>query len=292
MEAGEAVTDAPNAEQIEYWNEVSGEKWVALQEVLDAQIGPFGRAAMDRVGVEAGNAVIDVGCGCGDTTLTLAERVGPRGRVTGLDLSGPMLARARARARDGGVSNVEFVQADAQTHRFERGPYDVLFSRFGVMFFADPTAAFSNLRRALAPRARLGFVCWQAIRLNPWMLVPTLAMASEVELPPPPAPGSPGPFSLDDDDRIRGILRSAGFEQIEIEPLEQQIAIAGGADLEAAVDLTMKLGPVGRLMAGAEADLRERVRDSIRGALLPYETAAGVCLDAAASVVTARNPAK
>jgi len=291
MEAGQAVTNEPNAEQVEYWNEVSGAKWVALQEVLDAQIGPLGLAAMDRVGVAPGDVVIDVGCGCGDTSLTLAQRVGDRGRVLGLDLSGPMLARASERAQQGRVANVAFVQGDAQIHDFEAGAFDLLFSRFGVMFFADPTAAFTNLRRALKPGARLGFVCWQSIRKNPWMLVPTLAMAAEVELPPPPEPGSPGPFSLDDEDRIRAILGGAGFESIAIEPLEAQLAIAGGGDLDAAVDLTMKLGPVGRVMAQADADTRARVRRAVEAALAPYETAAGVRLDAAASLVTARNPA-
>jgi ubiquinone/menaquinone biosynthesis C-methylase UbiE len=142
----------PNAEQITYWNEQTGPKWVANQERLDRMIGPFGQAAMVALEIVGGERVIDVGCGCGDTTLMLARQVGPRGAVLGVDVSSVMLAHARSRAA--GVGNARFVAADAQTHTLDPG-HDALFSRFGIMFFADPTAAFTNLRRVDRPRARV-----------------------------------------------------------------------------------------------------------------------------------------
>jgi SAM-dependent methyltransferase len=244
---------------------------------------------MDRASIMPGESVLDVGCGCGDTSLDLASRVGAAGFVSGIDLSAVMLARARERALERRMSNVEFVQADAQTHAFERTGYDALFSRFGVMFFADPVAAFANLRRALAPGARLAFVCWQELKRNPWMLVPVLAMAKHVEMPPPADPTAPGPFAFADAERLRGILSQAGFADISIESEEQSLTLAGGGDLDRAVDLVQQLGPVGRLLAGVDAAVRARVRDSVYEALTPYATPTGVRLDGAAFVVTALN---
>src|SRR5262249_6517301 len=147
--------------------------------------------------------VLDVGCGTGQTSIELARRAGPGGAVTGIDISAPMLARARARAADAGARTVTFLDADAQTHRFDPASLDVCFSRFGIMFFAAPDAAFANLRSALRPAGRLAFVCWQSMRDNPWMLVPLMAAAAHITLPPPPAPDAPGPFSFADADRVR-----------------------------------------------------------------------------------------
>src|SRR5216117_3300197 len=138
-----------NAEQIRYWNEAAGPKWVSFQKVIDAQIAPLGERAMDRAGIAPGERVIDIGCGCGDTTIALARRVGPAGLVLGIDVSAPMLARAADADREAGVAHVRFEHADAQTHRFPAQAFDVLYSRFGVMFFSDPAAAFGNLRTAL-----------------------------------------------------------------------------------------------------------------------------------------------
>src|SRR5947199_350388 len=196
----------PNAEQIKYWNETAGPKWIAFQRLLDAQLEPLGRRTMDAAGSVGGERVLDVGCGCGDTTLELGRRVGPEGRVLGVDVSGGMVARAAEAAREARLRNVGFENADAQTHRFARGEFDVLYSRFGVMFFADAAAAFTNLRSALGPGGRLAFICWQALRENPWLAVPLAAAARHLTLPPPPAPDAPGPFSLGDPERVRGIL--------------------------------------------------------------------------------------
>ncbi len=280
----------PNAEQIEYWNETSGPKWVALADVLDAQIGPLGELAMARAALRAGERVLDVGCGCGQTILELARRVGPRGHVQGIDISGPMLARARERARQGGVSNAEFLLADAQTAALERGRFDLLFSRFGVMFFADPAAAFGNLRRALVSGGRLAFVCWQPLGANPWMAVPLAAAAVHIPMPAPPPAGAPGPFSFGDPERVARVLAQAGFTDVSLESIETTLRVGGDGGLEGAVRFLLEgVGPTSAVLREASEALRGKVSSAVRAALEPYLTARGVELGAAVWIATARN---
>jgi SAM-dependent methyltransferase len=274
----------PNADQIAYWNEQAGPKWVAAEALLDAQIGSLGLRAMDRIGVSPGERVLDVGCGCGHSTLQLADRVGSGGSVTGIDVSRVMLERARLRAA--GRANVHFFNVDAQTASLPAGSFDLVFSRFGVMFFADPEAAFANLRSGLDPGGRLGFVCWQELGRNPWMRVPLAAAAAHVPLPPPPAPEAPGPFSFADTDRVRGILHGAGFGEVEFEPLEGALLIAGGGDLDRTVEFLLQLGPVGALLREAGEGARDAVSGAIREVLGDFATPEGVRMDAAAWLVT------
>lgn len=283
-----AGPDSPNAEQVRYWNEVSGPTWVAAQDVLDALIGPVGEHALAVAAAHAGERVLDVGCGCGTTTLALARAVGSTGTVTGLDISGPMLTRARERAGEAGLSNVRFRQADAQIAALEPAAYDLLFSRFGVMFFADPVAAFRNLHGAMAPEGRLAFVCWQAITRNPWMLVPVTAAAQHLTLPRPD-PLAPGPFAFADDARLRGILEDAGFREVAIADRSTTLRLGTG-DLESATQFAMVVGPTASALREARADeaLRTRVTDAVREALRPYHAADGVHLGGATWIVTAR----
>ena len=279
------AAEGPNAEQIRYWNETLGPRWVEQEDLLDAQIAPLGLAAMERAHPGKGERVLDVGCGCGQTSLQLAERVGSEGSVFGVDVSSPMLERARARAA--GRPNLRFTNADAQTHAF-RERFDLAFSRFGVMFFADPVAAFANLHRALRPGGRLAFVCWQALDRNPWLLVPLRAVVGIVDLPPPPPPGAPGPFSFADPERVPGILEAGGFEAVALERLEGQLAIGAGGDLARAVQFTLQMGPVSAALREAGAELRLRAADAIRAALAPLASEAGVRAGYAAWIATAR----
>jgi SAM-dependent methyltransferase len=278
----------PNAGMIEYWNEQTGPKWVSLTDLLDAQIGGPGLAAMERAKVGPGENVLDVGCGCGQTSLQLAERVGKDGSVTGIDISTVMLESATARAREAGASNVRFLNADAQTHEFEPA-YDLIFSRFGVMFFADPPGAFTNLRRALVPGGRLAFICWQGIDRNPWMLEPVRAVAPHVQMPPPPEPGAPGPFAFADADRVRGILTEAGFGEIALEREERDMLLGGNVDLDGAVQFALQMGPAAAALREADARAKEAAAASVRTALEPFVTAEGVRLGAAAWIVTATS---
>src|SRR2546428_1753596 len=280
-----------NAEQIRYWNEAAGPKWVAFQKVIAAQISPLGEQAMDRAGIAPGERVIDVGCGCGDTTIALGRRVGPAGRVLGVDVSAPMLERAAETARAAGVANVRFENADAQTHRFPPAAFDVVYSRFGVMFFIDPVAAFTNLRAALRPGGRLAFVCWQMLRQNPWLLLPLQAAAQHLTLPPPPLSDAPGPFAFADPERVRGILARAGFGGIVLDELRATLALGGGGALDQAVRfLTEGVGPVSGILREADPALRPTVAAAVRAAIAPFHTPEGVRLGSAAWIVTALAP--
>ncbi|TMB24340.1 MAG: class I SAM-dependent methyltransferase [Deltaproteobacteria bacterium] len=279
-----------NAEQIRYWNEAAGPKWVAFQKVIDAQISPLGEQVMDRAGIAPGERVIDVGCGCGDTTIALGRRVGPAGRVLGIDVSAPMLERAAETARAAGVANVRLENADAQTHRLSPSAFDVVYSRFGVMFFTDPVAAFTNLRAALRPGGRLAFVCWQALPENPWLFVPLRAAAQHLTLPPPPAPDAPGPFAFADPERVRGILARAGFGDIVLEELHTTLTLGGGGTVDQAVRfLTEGVGPVSGVLREADPAVRPTVAAAVRAAIAPFHTPQGVRMGSAAWIVTARS---
>ena len=275
--------DGPNAAQITYWNESAGPSWVAAQDGLDRQLRPLGLKVMEALAPRPGENLIDIGCGCGDTAMELARRVGPDGRVRGVDISAPMLAVARERAAAAGLAQASFLQADAQVLAFE--PADGAFSRFGVMFFADPVVAFANIRTAVAPRGRVAFVCWRPLALNPWMTVPMAAILPLLPAPPPaPTPGAPGPFAFADRDRLFGILRDAGFASISIEPLDAQVA---WGDLDTATRLAMRLGPVGAMVRN-NPQLAEEMAGAIRTALEPHAGPDGVRLDSASWIVLAR----
>jgi SAM-dependent methyltransferase len=280
-----------NAEQILYWNETAGPKWVALQDMIDAQIESHGVAAMDRAGVASGHDVIDVGCGCGQTSIELGRRVGPEGSVLGVDVSAPMLARAAELAAARRLDHVRFARADAQTHPLPDSSADLVFSRFGVMFFADPPAAFANLRRALRRDGGLTFLCWQAVTENPWMLTPLLAAAEHIPLPAPPAPGAPGPFAFANADHVRGILTRAGFADISFESVRREVTLGGTGGVDVAVDFALQMGPTGAALRDAGPELLAKVRTAVRNALEPHATADGVRLGSAAWLVRARPAA-
>lgn len=276
-----------NAEQVRFWNEIGAPRWIAFQRALDGQLGPLGERTMDRAAIASGERVLDVGCGCGTTTLALAGRVGPAGSVVGVDVAAPMLEVGWEAARRAGVLNVRLEHADAQEHAFPPGAFDVVYSRFGVMFFTDPVAAFANLRSALGRDGRLAFVCWQAAEENPWVVLPMQAAAPHVPFPRPAGPDAPGPFSFADPDRVRRILDRAGFAAVEIEALREMISFGGpAAGLDDVVELALHLGPVGAALREADPALRPRVAAAIREAVAPLVTERGLEMGSAAWIVT------
>ena len=281
-------TDAPiRADQA--FRERAGEAWVLLQEQTDRQLDSFGRAAIAKLGLTVGARVLDVGCGCGQTLLELAGLVGAGGHVMGVDVSEPMLARARERVA--GQPTIELCTANAQTHVFSPGDFDALFSRFGVMFFEDSRAAFANLRRALRPGGRVAFVCWQDLTKNPWAELPLRAVMQvlgSAVLPQLFRPGCPGPFHFSDPDRVRAILSDAHFADIEIERFERPLHVGGAMTLEEALAYCRQIGPGARSMADAPAALRPALEAAIARALAPFVSDRGVWMDAAAFLVTAR----
>jgi ubiquinone/menaquinone biosynthesis C-methylase UbiE len=278
-----------NQEQIRYWNEQGGPKWVLRQQQLDAQIHALGLVALQRAAIQPGERVIDIGCGCGQTSLDLAQRVGPKGFVLGVDISQPMLNRARERQKELGVTNLEFLQADAQTHQLTREPFDAVFSRFGVMFFEDPAAAFRNIRTALRPNGRLVFVCWQALDKNDWARIPFKAALQHMPPLPPMAPGAPGPFAFADPERVRQILASAGFADTQCEPYTADLGLGGATTVDEAVEFSLDIGPASRLVAEADPATRTRVAHTLREVLQPYASAKGVYIPGAVWIVQARR---
>jgi len=274
--------ETANADQVAYWNDQAGATWAALQPSLDAQIAPLGLCAIDVLAPLPGERVLDIGCGCGDTTLEIARRVAPGGEVLGLDISAPMLEVALERAAVEGVTAAGFRQADAQTATFDT-QFDAAFSRFGVMFFADPAAAFTNIRAALRPGGRLAFVCWRKPGENPWMMVPLEAALRFVPPPPPMDPHEPGPFAFADAGRVRSILLAAGFADIVTAPLDMAI---GGFKLAQALDVALQVGPLGKLLREAPGR-RESVVGAVRDALAAHDTGQGVWLASATWIVSA-----
>ncbi len=284
---GQSATGAAsvNAGQIEHWNADAGDAWARLQARMDAQIGPLGEEALEALGPRPGERIIDVGCGCGDTSLALATRVSPGGSVTGIDISRPMLAVARRRAAATGA-RVEFLEADAETHAFPAGEADAIFSRFGVMFFERPARAFANLRSALKTGGRLAFLCWQGPEKNPFITAPMMAARPLLAPEPPPDPHAPGPFAFADGERVAGILREAGFANIHVEPRERTLA---AGSLDQVMEVALNIGPLGRALR-EQPDRREPVVQAVRDAMSARAGADGIIhLPTATWVVTAAN---
>ena len=282
------MVDAPNARQSEEWNDAMGRSWAMLHARLDRQIAPFGRAAMAEAGLSAGQRVLDIGCGCGETSFEIAYTVAP-GSVLGADISATLLDIARADAEARAIDGVRFVRADAQVEPFDAEAFDVVFSRFGVMFFDDPTAAFTNIRKALKPGGRLAFCCWRNPAENRWLSLPMQAAGHLLPPLPPFDPIAPGPFALADAERTRGILGDAGFADIEVEPID---LVTGGDNLEDSVFLSMRVGLLGAGLrqAGADDALKAAVQATLCEALAAHVEDGVVKLPAAGWIVSARNP--
>ncbi len=276
----------PNTAQIAEWNGEQGQRWVEQQRTLDTMIGPFGEAALRAAAPRPGEQVIDVGCGCGTSSLALADAVGTRGRVLGIDVSQPMLQVARAAGA--GKPMLTFVEADAASAALPSGQ-DLLFSRFGVMFFDDPAAALRHLRASLRVGGRCAFVCWRTPRDNPWAMVPLLAARQALGVTPAPAdPLAPGPFAFADEVRLRGLLEQAGFARIRIERCDASIAT--GATAREAAERSMMVGPVSRLAREAGPEHATRITDAVAHALADLAAADGtISLQGSTWVVTAAN---
>jgi SAM-dependent methyltransferase len=282
------VTDERNAAEIAYWNGPGGERWVSHQRMQDALLTEVAELLMERAAPRDGEAVLDIGCGAGTTSIALARRVAPDGRVLGVDVSAPLLERARHHAPAG--LPVEFALGDATVHAFAPGGADLLFSRFGVMFFADPARSFANMRTGLRAGGRVVFACWQQPRENPWLMLPLQAAYRHVPRLPEVGPEDPGPFSLASEPRVRGILERAGFGAIRLEPVDLSFDLAEGHGLDRAVELSIGMGPASRALDGQPAALRVAAAEAIRAALAPYQHGNRVPLRGAIWIVTALNP--
>ncbi|MCX2179653.1 methyltransferase domain-containing protein [Streptomyces sp. SKN60] len=278
-----------NTAQEQAWNGPEGTHWARHQDRWNAVNEGFDEPLLTaaRIAEDTRTRTLDIGCGAGQTTV-LAARRAPAGRALGLDLSGPMLAEARARAAREGVGNAAFVQGDAQTHPLEDGAFDAAVSRYGVMFFADPEAAFGNIARALRPGGRLAFVCPAEPGLNDWLV----AMTSLRDLLPVGdlgTPGQPGMFSLSAPDRIRAVLTPAGLTDIAVDRADAHGN--WGSDAEDAADFLLLSGPGQHFTAQVDQATRDRARQTLTDHLRAHETADGtVRLRSASWLVTATRP--
>lgn len=273
-----------NAQQIEFWNGPAGERWAALQETMDRSLGQITGHFIIFAAPKAGECVLDIGCGCGTSTLTFALAVQPDGSAAGIDISAPMLAVARARAH-AAEADVAFIEADASAYDFQP-VFDLVISRFGVMFFDDPAAAFANIREALAPNGRLAFVCWRSAMENAWAAVPMMAALSLLPPQEPPDPTAPGPFAFADPERLKNILARAGFHDVLIEKFDGHMDM--GANVEATAQQSLNIGPLARAAAELDEGTRARIRDAVASAIARYVTADGVKVPAACWFVRAR----
>ncbi|HEX3674954.1 MAG TPA: class I SAM-dependent methyltransferase [Rhizomicrobium sp.] len=272
-----------NAQQIEYWNGAIGERWARLQGSIDASLSEIGKAAIAFAAPKAGERVLDIGCGCAATTLMLADAVGAGGVVEGIDISAPMLAVARERAA-AARRKIDFMQADAASHVLTPR-FDLVFSRFGVMFFADPAAAFANIAEAPSRKGRLAFVCWRGVGENLWASVPFAAARDLVPEQPPSDPHAPGPFAFADDARLRGILSAAGFANIRIKKLD--VPMLMGADADQAATHALNVGPLARAATGLDDETRAKIHARAKTALAQFAGPQGVAVPAACWLVGA-----
>jgi SAM-dependent methyltransferase len=277
-----------NAEQIAEWNGSLGQRWVDRQREIDAIVVPFGEAALKVAAPRPGERVIDIGCGCGDTSIELARRVGTAGTVLGVDVSKPMLEVARSRAALEHCANLSFRDADASEAQLPANT-DLLFSRFGVMFFHQPSSAFAHLRTALRAGGRCVFVCWRTPRDNPWAMTPLAAARKAMGITPPPAdPNAPGPFAFADDARLRTILSSAGYGSLDVVRFDAQIFL--GATPRAAAANALRLGPAARLVGETGAAHEAAILDAVEATFMPLAAPDGrVSLGGSAWIVSAAS---
>jgi SAM-dependent methyltransferase len=278
------VANSADSEQAKLWNGAAGRAWVESQALLDRFLQPFEDLLVHEVGSSSTQRVLDVGCGTGSTTLAIARRLGPQGAVVGLDISTPMIASGRSRAERERIP-ATFICADAQTYAFDPATFDLIVSRFGVMFFSDPAGAFANLRRAAREGARLRFVAWRSAAENPFMTAAERAAAAFLPDLPPRRPDAPGQFAFANRERVRKILEESGWDEIAIQPIDV-ICVLPEKEL---VPYVARLGPVGLALQQADEPTRAKIVEKIRPAFDGYVRGDEVRVTAASWMVSARS---
>ncbi len=278
-----------NEAQQEYWNGEVGERWAERDDFMARLLEPAASALLQKVLPARGIDAIDIGCGGGSQTIALAEKIGVGGSVLGVDISKPLLECARGRTilTKFNRAHVEFLKADASTYGFTPESVDLLFSRFGVMFFDDPVAAFANLRQALQPDGKLGFCCWREKRLNDWINLPYQAIRPYLPEQPEEDPFAPGPFAFARDEYVSEVVAQAGFSDVEIIPCDVPMSFGPSKDIQAAAKEVTQTGPIARLMLDLSDDVRPSAFDRVVEALEPNYKDGTVTLCGAFWLVTA-----
>ena len=278
-----------NKNQKDFWSGKGGDIWVERQNAMDTMLSPLGEAALNKLNFNEKENVLDIGCGCGHTTLNIAKRIGPSGNVTGLDISEPMLKRAKESAVEMSITNTLFKCVDVQTEDLGDQIYSAAFSRFGVMFFEDSIAAFKNINKSLISGGYLSFVCWQSPAVNPWQSLFIQEVKKFLDLPSPP-PRSPGPFAFMESEYVSSILEESKFQDITIEGHEAEVNMFSGRSLSDSVKDYISINPVvtQMLKESSENQIAEIVNSGIE-AFSPYYSEKGLIFPSATWLVTARK---
>ena len=278
-----------NKNQKDFWSGQGGDIWVERQNAMDTMLSPLGEAALNKLNFNEEENVLDIGCGCGQTTLNIAKRIGPSGNVTGLDISEPMLKRAKESAVEMSITNTSFKCVDVQTEELGDQIYSSAFSRFGVMFFEDSVAAFKNINKSLISGGYLSFVCWQSPAVNPWQSLFIQEVKKFLDLPSPP-PRSPGPFAFMESEYVSLILEESKFQDITIEGHEAEVNMFSGRSLSDSVKDYISINPVvtQMLKESSENQIAEIVNSGIE-AFSPYYSEKGLIFPSATWLVTARK---
>ena len=285
------MTEA-NIDQKNFWSGKGGDVWVQRQQAMDTMLRPLGEAALQKLELNEDTNVLDIGCGCGNTTLSIAEKIKPTGRVTGLDISEPMLQRARETARELSLENTSFQCVDVQTEDIGVNSFNAAFSRFGVMFFEDSIAAFTNINKSLMPGSPLSFVCWQSPIQNPWQSLFVQEVKKFIDLPAPP-PRSPGPFAFMESDYVNSILEDSNFENIEIEGHEADVNMFSGRSLSDSVNDYISINPVvSEMLKDTSNELKQEIINSAIEVFSPYYSDKGLIFPSSTWLVTAKKAPK
>ena len=278
-----------NKKQRDFWSGKGGDIWVEKQNAMDVMLEPLGNAALAKLPKNLGGHVIDIGCGCGSTTLSIAEQLNESAKITGVDISEPMLDQAKKVASEKNLSNVDFQVMDIQTELDIEGKYSAAFSRFGVMFFENPVIAFKNINRSLKEEANFSFVCWQSPKLNPWQSLSIQVIKEFVDLPSPPE-RSPGPFAFAEADYLKSIMTDSGFKNINLESHEQQVTMFTGKSLEQASNDYLSINPVvTEMLKEAPESIKENISSSLQNLFKEYSNGNGLHFPSATWLVTARK---
>ena len=282
-----------NAGQIAFWHGAGGQRWVERQVALDRMLAPVQQLLIDRAAIQPGEHVVDIGCGCGATTIAAAERVGPDGSVLGIDVSAAMLIRANELAPQ--EAPVSLVQGDAMVHHFKAASSDLMISRLGVMYFADPVRGFLNIRNALRSEGRVAFAAWRELRDNPWALEPLQAVYDHVPKLPGLRPHAPDDFAFASRDWLEHVLNEAGLRRIRLERCDLMLDMSGGESgvqgLDGAVATAFAMGPALRAVGGQPAEAVMAAAEAVSRVLSRYaRDGSAVMVPGSVWIVTAVDP--
>ena len=275
-----------NAKQKDFWSGKGGDYWVEKQSEMDIMLNPLGEKALAKLDLKSNSDVLDIGCGCGATTLEIAKKVS-EGIVTGLDISVPMLDKAESEASIQGIANVDFKVVDVQVDQLASEKYDYVYSRFGVMFFDDPYEAFKNIFSSIKEGGELSFVCWQDPSLNPWQSLSVQVIRGYLDMPSPP-PRSPGPFAFHEKDYVKEILEKSGFSNISFDDNQEDITMFSGKSLQEASEDYLAINPVvTEMLKDSPDDLKAEIVESLKEAFSEFHKGDGLVFPSATWVVSA-----